>query len=223
MKNTVMLKSFQHGIRVQLDPDADFKTIYSELIEKFNASAKFFGKAKLVVSFEGRNLSDEEEEFLVNCITENTDITVACIIGKEDGSDMMYVKAANSFSQNSNSHPGQFYKGSIKAGETLETDSSLIILGDVNNGANVNASGNIVILGTLYGNVHAGCFGDEKSFVAALDIKPTEVKIADCADKITDKSGLFLKNRAVPKILYIDNGRITAKEIKTDTLNNLPF
>ncbi len=223
MKNTVMIKSFQHGIRVQLDPDADFKSIYSELIEKFNASAKFFGKAKLVSSFEGRNLNDEEEEFLVNCITENTDITVSCIIGRDEMSDMLYVKAANSFSQNSNSHPGQFYKGSIKAGESLETDSSLIILGDVNNGANVSASGNIVILGTLYGNVHAGCFGDEKSFVAALDIKPTEVKIAGCSEMMTEKAGLFLKNKAVPKILYIDNGKIMAKVIKTDTLNNLPF
>ena len=218
-----MIKSFQHGIRVKLDPDADFETIYTELIEKFNASAKFFGKARLVIAFEGRTLSDDEEDFLVNCITENTDITIACIIGTDESYEQMYVKAAGSFAGNSNSHPGQFYKGSVKAGETLETDSSIIILGDVNTSANVSASGNIIILGTLYGHVHAGCFGDEKSFVAALDIKPTRIRIADHSEMIAEKSGLFMRNKAVPKIVYVKDGRITASAITTDTLSNLPF
>ena len=221
--NTVMIKSFQHGIRVKMDPEADFETIYKELIEKFNASAKFFGKARLVIDFEGRSLSEEEEEFLVNCITENTDITVACIIGTDEGTEQKYVKAAGSFAGNSNSHPGQFYKGSVKAGEALETDSSIIIMGDVNNGAHVEASGNIIILGTLYGHVHAGCYGDDKSFVAALDIKPTRIRIADYSEMIAEKNGLFLRNKSVPKIVYVKEGRITASAITTDTLSSLPF
>lgn len=221
--NTVMIKSFQHGIRVKLDPEADFETIYTELIEKFNASAKFFGKARLVIAFEGRTLSEEEEEFLVNCITENTDITVACIIGTDESLDHQYVKAASSFAENGGSHGGQFYKGSVKAGESLETDSSLIIMGDVNVGASVSASGNIIILGTLYGHVHAGCFGDDKSFVAALDIKPTRIRIADCSEMIAEKSGIFLRNKAVPKIVYVKDDRITACAITSDNLSNLPF
>lgn len=223
MNNTVMLKSFKNGINIKLDPDADFETIYTELIEKFNASAKFFGKAKLVVSFEGRDLSEDEEDFLVKCINENTDITVTCVIGKNDQQEIQYIKAMNSFSENSQSHAGQFYKGSIKAGETLETDSSLIILGDVNNGAQVSASGNIIILGTLFGHVHAGCFGDSKSFVVALELKSTVIKIADYSETFTEKNTRFIKNRAVPKIIYKDGDRLVAKEITTGTLNDLPL
>ena len=124
--NAVMLKSFKNGINIKLDPDVDFETLYKELIEKFNASAKFFGKAKLVISFEGRELSEEEEEFLINCINENTDITVTCVIGEDEEKERQYLKAINSFSENGSSHKGQFYKGSVKAGETIETDSSLI-------------------------------------------------------------------------------------------------
>lgn len=218
-----MLKSFKNGINIKLDPDVDFETLYRELIEKFNASAKFFGKAKLVISFEGRELSEEEEEFLINCINENTDITVTCVIGQDEEKERHYLKALNSFSENGTSHKGQFYKGSVKAGETIETDSSLIILGDVNNGARVSASGNIIILGTLYGHVHAGCYGDEKSFVVALDLKSTRVRIADHSEMIEEKNSLFLRNKAVPKIIYVDGDRINAKAITTDTLNNLPF
>lgn len=223
MNNTVMLKSFKNGINIKIDPSADFETIYKELIEKFNASAKFFGKAKLVVSFEGRELSDDEEEFLVKCINENTDITVTCVIGKNEQQEIQYIKALNSFSENSKTHAGQFYKGSVKAGETLETDSSLIILGDVNNGASVSASGNIIILGTLFGHVHAGCFGDSKSFVVALELKSTRVRIADYSEMFTEKNTRFIKNRAVPKIIYADGDRLVAKEITTGTLNDLPL
>lgn len=223
MSNAVMLKSFKNGINIKLDPDVDFETLYKELIDKFNASAKFFGSARLVISFEGRELSDEEEEFLVKCIEENTDIIVACIIGRNEEQEVQYIKAAGSFSENGPSHKGQFYKGSIKAGENIETDSSLIILGDVNNGAKVSASGNIIILGTLYGHVHAGCYGDAKSFVVALDLKTTRVRIADYSEMITEKNSLFLKNKAVPKIIYVDGDRLSARAITTDTLNNLPM
>lgn len=223
MNNSVMLKSFKNGINIKMDPEADFEVIYKELIEKFNASAKFFGKAKLVISFEGRELSDDEEEFLINCIQENTDITVACIIGKDEQQEIQYIKAAGSFSENSNSHPGQFYKGSIKSGETIQTDSSLIILGDVNEGAKVEAAGNIIILGTLYGHVHAGCYGDEKSFVVALDLKTTRIRIADRSESFAERTNLFLKNKAVPKIVYVDKDRLSAKAITTDTLNSLPL
>ena len=223
MNNNVMLKSFKHGINIKLDPDVDFEALYMELIEKFNASAKFFGKARLVISFEGRQLSDEEEEFLIKCIEENTDITVACIVGKDEEQDLQYIKAGGSFSENGPTHGVQFYKGSVKSGETIETDSTLIILGDVNNGAKVSASGNIIILGTLYGHVHAGCYGDVKSFVTALDLKSTRVRIADYSEMITEKSSLVLKNRAVPKIVYVDKDRLNAKAITTDTLNNLPI
>lgn len=228
MNNAVTLKSFKNGINIKLDPEVPFETLYKELIEKFSSSAKFFGKAKLVISFEGRELSDEEEEFLIDCINDNSDITVLCVIGKNEAQEVQYIKAVNSFAQNSADHGGQFYKGSVKAGETLRTDSSLIILGDVNPGATVAASGNIIILGTLYGNIQAGCFGDDKSFIAALDLKCERIMIGDhkkelSQKELNSKGGLFIKNKAVPKIIYIENDDITIKAITTDTLNSLSF
>ena len=223
MNSTVMLKSFKNGINIKLDPDAPFETVYKELIEKFSSSAKFFGKAKLVISFEGRDLSDEEEEFLIDCINDNSDITVLCVIGQNENQEIQYIKAANSFAQNSTEHGGQFYKGSVKAGETLETDSSLIILGDVNPGATVAASGNIIVLGTLYGNIQAGCFGDDLSFIAALDLKCERIMIGDHKKELTQKNGLFLKNKSVPKLVYVKDGEIDIKPITTDTLSNLSF
>ena len=223
MKNTVMLKSFKNGINIKLDPEADFETISAELIEKLSSSAKFFGNARLVVSFEGRQLSDDEEDFLIQCICDNTDIVVSCVIGKNEDQEVMYLKAANSMSNNDSEHAWQFFKGSVKAGETLETDSSLIILGDVNAGANVSASGNVVVLGTIYGHVHAGCFGDNRSFIVVLDLKPTRIRIGDYSELMAEKNSMFLKNRTSPKIIYVQDDRIVASPVKTEALDKLPI
>ncbi len=223
MNNTVMLKSFKNGINIKMDPEADFETISAELVEKLSSSAKFFGNARLVVSFEGRELSQDEEDFLVQCICDNTDIIITCIVGKNEAQEIMYVKAANSSLGSEGDHHWHFYKGSVKAGETLETDSSLIILGDVNVSANVNASGNIIVLGTIYGHVHAGCFGDDKCFIVVLDLKPTRIRIANHSEVLTEKNGLFLKNKTTPKLIFIRDGNMIARAVKTETIEKLPI
>ena len=51
----------------------------------------------------------------------------------------------------------KFHKGSLRSGQRLEFDGSIVIIGDVNAGAEVIASENIVILGILRGLAHAGC------------------------------------------------------------------
>ena len=64
-------------------------------------------------------------------------------------------------------------------GRVLESDTSVLILGDVEYGAKVIAKGSVVILGRLEGSVHAGACGDDKAYVAALSMKPAYMRIGD--------------------------------------------
>ncbi len=221
--NYVTIKSYPSGLTVKMDKDADFELISTELVAKFKGSAKFFGKSKLVVSFEGRELDEEEERFLVKCIEENTEVTVSCLIGKNEETEERYLSVLNCFAENGLKSDCQFYKGSVKADETITADSSIVVLGDVNTGANVNAAGNVIILGTLMGHAHAGNLGNDKSFIVALDIKPTRVRIADFSERVGDKNGIFLKNKAVPKIIYVKDKEIVADAITEEKLYDLPF
>ena len=61
----------------------------------------------------------------------------------------------------------KFHRGSLRSGQKLETEGSLVILGDVNSGAEVIASDNIVVLGALRGLAHAGAKGNEQAIIAA--------------------------------------------------------
>ena len=83
--------------------------------------------------------------------------------------------------------PEQFYRGTLRSGQVITSESSVTIIGDVNPGAKIIAQGNIVILGALKGNVHAGCTGDRSCFVFALDMQPIQIQIGDLIAKSPDE------------------------------------
>lgn len=61
--------------------------------------------------------------------------------------------------------PEQFYRGTLRSGQVISSESSVTIIGDVNPGAKIISQGNIVILGALKGNAQAGCMGDRNCFI----------------------------------------------------------
>lgn len=223
MSNLVSIKHLNDGLCIKLDKDADFPDIYNEMCSKFRDSAKFFGEAKIVVTFEGREITNGEEETLVKGITENSDLTVLCVIGKDDEKNERFLRASNTFKNSGDTTDGQYYRGTLRAHENLETDSSIVILGDVNPGATVTSKGNIVILGTLYGTAKAGSGGNKECFIVTLDMKSARVEIANISSEVMLRESIFSKNRIVPRISFIDGREIVTEEITRDLLNNLPI
>ena len=79
MNNSVIIKSNPYGITLILDDQISFDDILNNVIEKFKSSGSFFKDAALAISFEGRELSDDQQIELVNAITANTSINIVCI------------------------------------------------------------------------------------------------------------------------------------------------
>ena len=73
----------------------------------------------------------------------------------------------------------RFHKGTLRSGEYLESSGDLLILGDVNPGEIVSAEGNVMIWGKLLGIAHAGSKGNKKAKIAALQLRPVQLRIAD--------------------------------------------
>tara|TARA_Y100001968_G_scaffold321662_1_gene356451 strand:+ start:458 stop:1078 length:621 start_codon:yes stop_codon:yes gene_type:complete len=72
-----------------------------------------------------------------------------------------------------------FYQGTIRSGEHIESETDIIVLGDVNPGGMVSAVGNVMIWGKLLGIAHAGKSGNAKSKISALHLRPLQLRIAD--------------------------------------------
>lgn len=225
MKNPVIIKSFQNGLSIWLDDEMPFSQLIEEIAFKFRESAHFFKDASMVLSFEGRALSDLEERHIVNTITANSHLNIVCIVGKNEETNKNYVKALQklSFHQQAMENAGQFYKGNLKDGQTLETENSVIVLGDVYPGASIVSNKDIVILGGLFGQAYAGGSGDEGHFVVALEMSPEKLKIGDFKYKTSEKQSKWsIKPKIQPKIAYVEDGRVIMEPITKELLNDLP-
>ena len=73
-----------------------------------------------------------------------------------------------------------YHQGTLRGGQSLHQVGSIVIVGDVNPGAELVASGDIVVFGRLAGTAHAGAQGDAAARIYALDLCPTQLRIATC-------------------------------------------
>lgn len=74
--------------------------------------------------------------------------------------------------------------GSLRSGRRIEFDGSIVVLGDVNAGAEIIAKEHIIILGTLRGLAHAGAKGNREGMVIANEIDVAQIRIADIVKEI---------------------------------------
>lgn len=225
MKNSVIIKSFQHGISLHLPNEGDMEDILEKISSKFKDSAAFFKDAKMVLSIEGRILCDEEEKAIVETIEANSDIKILCLIGKDSETENRILKALEQYQNMADDKKdhnlGQFYRGSLKSGQVLETDSSIIILGDVNPGANVISKKDIIIIGGLYGNAYAGGNGETGHYIIALDISAECIKVDNHRYNATKTPKWPIRPKYQPKIAHVVNDTLVVEPVSKDFTEKL--
>lgn len=72
----------------------------------------------------------------------------------------------------------KFFYGTLRSGSSVEFPGNVIVIGDVNPGAEIIAEGNIVVMGKLLGFVHAGSAGNDEAIVISNILKPTQIRIS---------------------------------------------
>lgn len=78
----------------------------------------------------------------------------------------------------------KIFDGSLRSGKKLEFEGSLVIIGDINAGAEVIAGDHIIVLGSIRGLAHAGAKGNRKAMIIANEIDATQIRIADIVKQI---------------------------------------
>ncbi len=214
-ENLVIFKGTRDGINIIVDKEADFNDIKSKLEKKVLEATKFFSGAKTNIFFSGRELTSEEEMDLLEIISEKTQINITYVDTKESNEDAKPVEIPNDkaldlgslvHEQLKQHNLTKFYKGNIRSGQEISFVGSVVIIGDVNPGAFVKAGGNIIILGALKGIAHAGCNGMRDAFIAALTMRPVQLRIADIITRfpvIEDKNAPLR-----PEYAYIEDNQV---------------
>lgn len=221
MNNSVIIKGNKYGIVVVLDEAMDFAELKTELSEKFKSASKFFDKANMAISFEGRKLSPQEEKEILDVISSNSDLNIVCVIDNDEMREKYFKKAVEEKLEELSAHTGQFYKGTLRSGQILESESSIIVLGDVNPGAKVIAKGNIIVLGALKGNAYAGANGNEDSFVVALEMAPIQIRIGDTIARSTDSAGKQKPLSPSAMIAFVEDRNIYIEKLDKDIISDI--
>lgn len=226
MKNSVVIKSFPSGIVLHLDSELPFDELLSDVEEKFRESSAFFKDAKMALSIKDRVLSNEEEFQILNAISSNSSLRIICLVGEDDETNQHFIKALQQTdTENSKgaSSEGQFYRGTLKNGEVLETESSIVILGDVYPGSSIISAKDIIVLGGLFGEAYAGGNGNPGHYVAALEMSPEKLKIGDFKYTSKEKGAKWsIKPKVQPKIAYVKGSHVMIESITKELLSELP-
>ena len=220
MRNAVVIKGNKAGMMVYLDPEISFEELLLALENRLRETARFWGAAQMTLTLEGRMLTAEEEFRIVNTITENSSIEILCLIDSDAKRIERCEKALNEKLMELSSNTGQFYKGNLMRGDVLESEASIVVIGDVEKGARVTAKGNIIVLGALRGNVHAGVSGNRNAVVVAFEMAPSQVKISDM-NFLKAQKGKSLGRG--PVMIRVENERIFSEPIKKSFLSSLNF
>lgn len=258
MSQYVTIKHNKYGIELVLSDKISYEELLALIIEKFRASSAFFKDAKLAIAFQGKKLSQKQMLEIVDAIMENSSIHIVAIMddNKEleeamkarldaynkdliactreqdfvQAKENVYVEEECVPFQREQTIVSDFYIGNLRSGQVLECASSVTVVGDVNPGAKIISEGNIVILGALKGNAHAGIAGNDKCFIFALDMNPIQLQVGNYYAKSPDKEVVKKKfgrkskesvEEYGPKIAIAKDGNIHIEPMKKGFLDSL--
>jgi septum site-determining protein MinC len=98
------------------------------------------------------------------------------------------------------------WQRTLRSGQSIRHPGHVVIVGDVNPGAEIVAGGHVIVWGRLRGTVHAGATGDEEALVCALDMAPTQLRIAGYITRSPEDR----RRNPVPEIAAVRDGQIVA-------------
>ena len=201
--NNITINMRKNKIVIKIKEEATYKEIIEEMNKKLPKLKDMYKDEQNPISVEGKILKIKEMEEIKKFITNKIDVDISFESPEElglAGIKKVYEKdVADSVTR--------LFRGSLRSGQKLEFEGSLVIIGDVNSGAEVIASDNIIIVGTLRGLAHAGAKGNKMAIIAANSIEGPQLRIANVVKEI-EKADIETQKQYA----YVEEDKIILEE-----------
>ncbi len=178
--NYINVSQKNNLVIIKINSEANFTDIITQIKKKVTQLEKIYKEEKTPILITGKVLKNKEMDKIEEIIKEKLDVDVDFDMPKELG--LSNIK--KTFVQEVSNSETKFHRGSIRSGQRIEEEGSIVILGDVNSGAEVIAADNIVVLGALRGLAHAGAKGNRKAIIAAGRLDTVQLRIANVVKEI---------------------------------------
>lgn len=215
----IEIKGIKDGILIEAG-EGDWKERKKVLLDHIDQNLAFFTGARLVVDVGERDLnspsladlrnelSDREIKLWAvlssSPVTERASQDLGLVIKIDQSTPVPDKGSINSTLEG---EEAVFLRRTLRSGHKVIHPGHIIVIGDVNPGAELVAGGNIIVWGRLRGVVHAGAMGDTEAVVCSLDLSPTQLRIADKISVSPPRKG---KTR--PEVARLENGQVTARD-----------
>ncbi len=181
LQHNVTIKGTKDGLVLLLDDKCSFDLLVEELNDKLTAGSSQMLNGPVIsvkVKAGNRYLTAEQKERLIEVLKQkenlNLDHIESEVITKAEAEEMRKDAQVVTVSK------------VVRSGQVLDIQGDLLLIGDVNPGATVMATGNIYILGSLKGIAHCGTKGNEEAIIAASVMKPSQLRIAHHINRAPD-------------------------------------
>lgn len=191
MQQKVQLKGIREGLLVSLS-DGEWDDLEIALLGQLELQGDFLRGAKLILDVENHALNAATLGSLRDKLSDRG-LTLWAVLSNSPSTEQnaqalglaTKIHQANPTRENRTldtrleGDPSILVQKTLRSGNSVNFSGHVIVLGDVNPGAEVVAGGNVVVWGRLRGMVHAGADGDDQAVVCALELAPTQIRISD--------------------------------------------
>lgn len=187
-------------VLIKIDDNAVHKKILSELSKKLKELKKMYQEEQTPIRVTGKVLTNKELEEVRKVIKKEIDVEI-----KFDTPTTLGLHSiTRSYKRDVGKSETTFHRGSLRSGQKLEVEGSIVVIGDVNSGAEVIAADNIAVIGNLRGLAHAGAKGNKEAVIAASALDVVQIRISNIVREI-DRDEEGVRDHA---FIYVDEDKI---------------
>lgn len=240
MDTLIKIKSSANGLRIIMAAEGSMDELEEALRQKLTDGRKFFGDAKMALSFEGKELTEEEQDHFCDIITECTDINIVCLVDLSKAADS-FQHCIRTVADEYKKNDICFIRNSVINQEFIDSEKDVVVIGDVHPGCTIISEKSIFIFGGLYGEAYAGLKFSEspkgqpqpeekkdeipneasKQMILAMEMAPEELRIGRLCYQPAKKPRWGIKPKLLPQIAYASNDKINIEPYTKELLKRI--
>ena len=196
MQNIITIKGKEDRLEIHMDEKSTYPVLRDELMVKLQKNKDFFQNSDTTVVIRGKKISPAQQKEIKRVFS--MDYGIRDVLFGEEADDGLraaeisierpapskqkkqddYLDEVDVVSSSYFDAKSIFINHTIRSGQRVECEGDIVVIGDVNPGAEVIAGGSIAVFGKLRGLAHAGCAGRTDVCVAALRMCPKQLRVS---------------------------------------------
>lgn len=201
----VTVRGTRDGVLIILG-DGEWHALMAELerqLTRPNAAA-FFRGARVSVETGNRFLREGERNELEALLAAH-DIHIGSMMPAAPQAPTAPKERDDLYTRRNGTTQVLMIRRTLRSGQIIHHEGPVVVYGDVNDGAEIIATGDILVFGKLRGVVHAGAHGDDHATIGALGLNPPQIRIGNHIAASPEIRG---KKTRGPEMACVRDGRI---------------